>query len=168
MQIVTDFGPIVALVLLLIVSIYSLITSLPTTGSKRFALTMFSLLIYIVCMGGTVYNQINSPPPFYFNAQQKSYTFILGNQLNRQLGLEGYIAVSIMVVCGLSILGTSELMNTIESASIKRVIGYTSMWAFIISFFAMVTILQIKMPSMYAESPLYRLVMPLYVLFGNR
>ncbi|KAF0982876.1 hypothetical protein FDP41_010855 [Naegleria fowleri] len=63
----------------------------------KYALFMLCILIYIVCMAGTVFNAIQNPPPYQFNPYEKSITFFYPS-MRMSFALEGYFAMVVVVV----------------------------------------------------------------------
>lgn len=93
---------------------------------------------------------------------------MFAQQHNRQLGIEGYIASSTMLLFAGSFLATTEIVGRVQSSPTRHMLGFMFLWLCGICFVALTFFQMLKMPSYMHGTTLYNTVLtPLYVIMNT-
>jgi ABC-type amino acid transport system permease subunit len=137
--------------LLTIIAVYFFGHFVRRLGNRVNLLTFLAFIFLGVSLGGTVYNMINTPPPFHYNPYNRQLIFFYP-EIRMQLVLEGYLAAFISLVCAASFIALTEFIPTLPKES-QVTNGLLLMALFWGSFFAVIVFFIFKSQAYLYDTP---------------
>jgi magnesium-transporting ATPase (P-type) len=115
-------------------------------ADRRVLLTFACYFVFIICVGGVIYNAIHQTELYHHNPYTGKMVFLYP-EMRSQFALEGYFASMVMIVAGATFVGMTQLLPLVESSSNRRAIGWLLYSLFWMSVGTLFIIFSMKMPS---------------------